>query len=71
MSTPIRDKERVHHVYSLFSTKEFLAAIVGALIGGLFAVFAQFLSTLWQRKSERDAVRRRLCLRDKDAEKFN
>jgi hypothetical protein len=53
-----------HVVHSLFSSTEFWAAIIGALIGavigGLFAVLAQFLSTLWQRKSERDAEARML-----------
>src|SRR5262245_31509049 len=43
---------------SLIYSTEFLAAISGAVIGGLFAVFTQFLSTLWQRKSERDAEER-------------
>jgi hypothetical protein len=31
---------------------------VGSVVGGLFAVLTQFLSTLWQRKSERVAERR-------------
>jgi hypothetical protein len=47
-----------HFFSSLFGSKEFGAAIVGSVVGGLFAVLTQFLSTLWQRKSERVAERR-------------
>jgi hypothetical protein len=43
---------------SLVSSKEFLPTIVGAAVGGFFAILTQFLSTLWQRKSERVAERR-------------
>jgi len=43
---------------SLFGPREFWAAIVGAVIGGLFAVVAQLLSSVWQSKSERSAERR-------------
>jgi hypothetical protein len=49
-----------HVLNSLFSSKEFLAAIVGAAVGGFFAILTQFLSTLWQRKGVRDSERRAL-----------
>ena len=47
-------------VVSLIASKEFLAAIFGALVGGLFAVLAQSLATKAQRKSEQKAERRAL-----------
>jgi hypothetical protein len=47
-----------HVFHSLVSSTEFWAAIIGAVIGGLFAVLTQFLSSRWQRKSERDAEAR-------------
>lgn len=49
-----------HVLSSLFSSREFWAAIVGAAFGGFFAILTQFLSTLWQRKGVRDSERRAL-----------
>jgi hypothetical protein len=40
------------------NSNEFRAAFCGAVVGGIFAVLAQFLSTLWQRKTEQNAERR-------------
>jgi hypothetical protein len=48
------------YVFSLLASKEFLAAIFGALVGGLFAVWAQSRATRAQRRSEHEAERQAL-----------
>jgi hypothetical protein len=47
-------------LFSSLASKEFLAAIFGALVGGLLAVWAQSRATKAQRQSEQEAERRAL-----------
>jgi hypothetical protein len=44
-------------LFSLLASKEFLAAIIGAVVGGLFVLAAQLFSNQAQRRLARDAER--------------
>jgi hypothetical protein len=55
---PVHLLQHLQHFFSsLLGSKEFWAAILAALVGGLFAVYAQQQATKAQRESDLEAER--------------